>query len=64
MTATVFCEWVNNDLLPNSTLEQGYPQNISLETARKWLHQLSFEFITPQKGIFVDGHERDDVVEY
>ena len=64
MTATVFCEWVNNDLLPNSTLEPGYPQNISLETARKWLHQLSFEFITPQKGIFVDGHERDDVVEY
>ena len=64
MTATVFCKWVNNDLLPNSTLEPGYPRNISLETARRWFHQLCFEFIAPRKGIFVDGHERDDVVEH
>ena len=64
MTVTEFCKWINNDLLPNSTLEPGYPRNISLETARRWLHQLGFQFITPRKGIFVDGHERDDVVEY
>ena len=54
MIATVVCKWVNNDFLPNSTLEPGYPRNISLETARRWLHQLGFEFITPWQGIFVD----------
>ena len=51
-------------LLPNSTLEPGYPRNISVKTARRWLHQLGFEIITPHKGIFIDGHEREDVVEY
>ena len=62
-TAT-FCEWVNEDLLPNSSLEPGFPRKISIETARKWLHELGFEVLTPAKGMFFDGHERDDVVEY
>lgn len=51
-------------LLPNSTLEPGYPRKISVETGRKWLHELGFEIITTHKGIFYDGHERDDVVEH
>ena len=50
-------------LLPNSTLEPGFPRKIGLETARKWLHHLGFEVLTAKKGIFIDGHERDDVVE-
>ena len=29
----------------------------------RWLHQLGFEIITPWKGIFIDGHEREDVIE-
>ena len=37
---------------------------MSVETARRWLHHVGFEIITPRKGIFIDGHERDDVVEY
>lgn len=35
---------------------------MSIETARKWLH-LGFEVLTIRKGIFIDGHERDDGVE-
>ena len=63
MTSIDFCRWVNEALLPNSTLEPGFPRKIGLETARKWLHHLGFEVLTAKKGIFIDGHERDDVVE-
>ena len=64
LTIGSFCEWVNNDLLPNETLEPGFPRKVSVETAHKWLHQLGFEVKVKKKGTFVDGHERDDVVEY
>jgi len=63
LTAADFCVWVNESLLPNSTLEPGFPCKICLETARKWLHHLGFEVLSAKKGIFIDGHERDDVVE-
>lgn len=63
MTSMEFCKWVNKTLLPNSTLEPGFPRRISVETARKWLHEMGFEVLTAKKGIFVDGHERPDVVE-
>ena len=62
MTTTDFCKWVNKTLLPNFTLEPGFPQKVSVETARTWLHHLGFEVLTPKKGIFIDGHERPDVV--
>ena len=64
MTCASFCKWVNKTLLPNSTLEPGYPRSVSVETVRRWLHELGFEIITPRKGIFIDGHERQDVVDY
>ena len=64
LTVGSFCEWINNDLLPNSTLEPGFPRKVSPETARKWLHELGFSVLDKKKGTFVDGHERDDVVEY
>ena len=63
LTAAAFCEWVNNDLLPNSTLEPGFPRSISVETARKWLHDLGFDVLQMSKGVFIDGHERPDVME-
>ena len=63
LTSADFCRWVNESLLPNSTLEPGFPRKIGLETARIWLHHLGFEVLTAQKGIFIDGHEREDVVE-
>ena len=64
LTAGGFCEYVNNDLLRNETLEPGYPRKIGLETARKWMHELGFEVVLKKKGTYVDGHEREDVVEY
>ena len=63
LTASAFCQWVNNELLPNSVLDPGYPRRVSVETARKWLHELGFEILQLSKGVFIDGHERPDVVE-
>ena len=55
---------MNNDLLPNCTLEPGFPRQIARESSRKWLHHLGFHYLTLKKGSFVDGHERADVVEH
>ena len=54
MTVINFCKWVNKSLLPNSTIEPGFPRKIAIETARKWLHELGFEVLTARKGIFID----------
>lgn len=64
LTIAMFCQWVNDDLLPNTTLEPGFPRKIAFETARKWMHELGFSVVAKKKGTYVDGHERDDVVEY
>ena len=37
---------------------------IRSRTARKWLNRLGYKWKDVQKGIFFDGHEREDVVEY
>ena len=64
LTAAAFCQWVNNELLSNVTLKPGYPTLApSVETARKWLHDLGFDVLQMSKGVFIDGHERPDVVE-
>ena len=63
LTSVDFCKWVNESFLPNCTLEPGFPWRIGVETARLWLHHLGFEVLTARKGIFIDGHERPDVIE-
>ena len=57
-------EWVNDILLPNQTLEPGFPRKMSLETARKWILELGFSVVRKKKGKYVDGHERDGGGEY
>ena len=64
MTSISFCHWVNENLLPNSVLEPGYPRRISIQTALRWLHELGFEVLDKKKGVYIDGHERDDVVKH
>ena len=63
LTTVTFCKWVNECFLPNCTLEPGFPRKISLETTCVWLHHLGFEVLTVRKGIFIDGHERPDVID-
>ena len=63
MTTHDFCKWANTTLLPNLTLEPGFPRKVSVSTCRRWLLHIGFEVIIPRKGIFIDGYEREDVVE-
>ena len=38
LTTASFCRWINDELLPNVSLPPGFPRRVSVETARKWLH--------------------------
>ena len=64
MNAVSFTRWVNYHLLPNSILEPGFPRHIGVETGRKWLHELGFEVLNKKKGVYIDSHEREDVVKH
>lgn len=37
---------------------------IQTRTIRRWLHRLGFDWREVKKGVFVDGHERPDVIQY
>ena len=39
-------------------------QPISERTARRWLIKLGWRRTVVRKGVYMDGHERDDVVKY
>ena len=54
LTSEMFCRWVNDN----------YGVNISCMTARRWLHYLGFNTCDHQKGVYFDGHEREDVIAY
>ena len=40
------------------------PSKITARTAKHWLDKLGFEQLSSKKGIYIDGHERADVVKY
>ena len=54
---------VNQTIIPALGLDLG-KTTISENCARWWLKKLGYELTTVKKGIYVDGHERPDVVEY
>ena len=64
MTALNFCEYINSTLLPSQHLPPHFPRSISLRMAVHWLHRLGFKPVSHKKGIYIDGHEREDVVKY
>jgi hypothetical protein len=37
---------------------------ISLQTARRWLHKEGFKYMAHKKGLYFDGHECDNIIEY
>ncbi|KAK7046362.1 hypothetical protein R3P38DRAFT_3346079, partial [Favolaschia claudopus] len=39
-------------------------RGISVNTARRWLHEQGFQYTEVKKGLYYDGHERPDVVDY
>ena len=52
MTSKSFAAWV----------AESWDHEIHEETARQWLHKLGFKQKSSAKGVYFDGHERDDVV--
>src|SRR5689334_17270246 len=55
-----FKEFVQGSLLP----EIGTNKTISTRTARRWLNILGYHYQQHKQGIYYDGHEREDIVEY
>lgn len=51
-------KYVNEHLLP----ELGIEGSICERTTARWLNKLGFRVCSIQKGVYVDGHERDEVV--
>jgi hypothetical protein len=39
-------------------------RSISIWTAQRWLKQLDWRFGRRKNGMYIDGHEREDIVEY
>ena len=54
LTADMFQKWV----------QEQFHYEICTETARLWLRSLGFSQKYHKKGVYFDGHERQDVVEY
>src|SRR6266498_4500852 len=55
-------EFVKQILLPETGITK--QKTISNSTAKRWLNVLGFFHQQQRQGVYFDGHERDDVVEY
>lgn len=51
-----------DDMNPDAS--HSFETKIRCRTARRWLHDLGYQWKTVSKGVYIDGHEREDVVEY
>lgn len=56
-----FMTLLNNDILKEFL---NAPTRISEITARRWMKILGYKMVNVRKDYYVDGHERNDVVEY
>lgn len=55
-------KYMELQLFPRIQLKVG--KGISLTTARRWLRNEGFRYISHQKGLYFDGHDRPDVLAY
>lgn len=62
ITPNLLCKHVNDIILPTLELTEK-KASICERTAVNWLYKLGYECKDVKKGIYVDGHERCDVVE-
>ena len=59
-------KYINEELLPqlcrsSNSLSQ---QSILASSTKQWLWKLGYCHVESQKGMYVDGHEHDDVIKY
>jgi hypothetical protein len=62
LTSTNVTQWISENLHLKLGLES--PVTISLRTSQRWLNILGLRFGKFMKGVYNDGHEREDVVTY
>ena len=60
ITTLDLCHHVNKVILPGLNLSGN--SQISERTAHSWLKKLGYQCKDVQKGLYVDGHERPDVI--
>ncbi|KAF8208560.1 hypothetical protein K438DRAFT_1754445 [Mycena galopus ATCC 62051] len=53
---------INSSLFPELDIKPKNP--LSIRTARRWLIKLGWTHTLIKKGVYMDGHEREDVVHY
>ncbi|KDN36668.1 hypothetical protein RSAG8_10666, partial [Rhizoctonia solani AG-8 WAC10335] len=61
ITPRLLMQEVNTKIFPSLSIPK---PSISENTAKKWLLRLGFNKSTYKKGVYMDGHERADVVAY
>lgn len=52
-----------NDVLPKLDPNERLGMKIATTTVRRWLRKLGYEVHHTKKGVYLDGHERPDVIE-
>ena len=62
VTPHTFARGLNEEPLPR--LGSSPKRPIGVKTAYRWLTRLGFTLANEQKGVYVDGHERQDVIYY
>jgi len=62
ITPNAFMHALNTIILPSIGISPSKP--LCERTARRWLVKLGWTRTTIRKGVYMDGHERPDVVEY
>ena len=62
VTPRQFMHAVNTTIFPDLNISPQFP--ICERTARRWLIKLGWRRTVVRKGVYMDGHEREDVVAY
>ena len=53
LTVSTLCEWINEELLLNETLEPSFPCAIHVETARKCMHHRDLRLSSIKRGLLL-----------
>lgn len=56
-------KYLELELFPRINMRAG-KKGVSIRTARRWLRSEGFQYTAHKKGLYYDGHERPDVVDY
>lgn len=62
ITSRLFQHTLNTAILPDLSITLKRP--LCERTARRWLLKLGWRLTRLRKGVYMDGHEREDVVKY